>query len=63
VPDPICNRLAVLTTEITLRGVKKTWRLVFCLLALLAVVMLTANGCKTQSGSREFVPGKGWKPV
>lgn len=32
------------------------------LLALLAVV-LVATGCKTDGGSREFIPGKGWMPM
>lgn len=32
------------------------------LLALLAVV-LTATGCQTDKGSREFIPGKGWMPM
>jgi hypothetical protein len=31
--------------------------LLFALLALLA----GASGCKNSSGSREYVPGKGWK--
>ena len=30
-------------------------------LALLAVALVT-TGCKTKSGSREFIPGKGWVP-
>lgn len=37
-------------------GMKK----IFALL-MLAVVILGASGCKsTHSGSREFIPGKGW---
>jgi hypothetical protein len=32
------------------------------LLALLAVA-LAATGCKTDGGSREFIPGKGWMPM
>jgi hypothetical protein len=32
-----------------------------CLLLLLALVMV-AGGCANHSGSREFVPGKGWVP-
>ena len=38
---------------------KKIW-----LLVLLAVVALSLNsGCKSHSGSREFIPGKGWVPT
>lgn len=33
--------------------------LVFLLLA--ALVLAGATGCKTHSGSREFIPGKGWQ--
>jgi len=35
----------------------KTW-----LLLLLAITLLAASGCRTHSGSREFIPGKGWAP-
>lgn len=31
-----------------------------CALLLLAVVVFGLTGCKS-SGSREFIPGKGWK--
>ena len=32
---------------------------------VLAAVLLLAwgTGCKSSSGSREFIPGKGWRPV
>ncbi len=30
--------------------------------ALLAMATL-ALGCKSASGSREFIPGKGWRPT
>jgi len=33
-----------------------------CLL-LLAIVVVAAAGCRTSSGSREFIPGKGWRPT
>jgi hypothetical protein len=33
-----------------------------CLLLLLVATVWVAAGCKTHSGSREFVPGKGWVP-
>lgn len=34
------------------------------LLFAAALVMLGGlTGCKTHDGSREFVPGKGWRPV
>jgi hypothetical protein len=32
----------------------------YLLLIVLAVVV-AGTGCKTKSGSREFIPGKGWK--
>jgi predicted small secreted protein len=32
-----------------------------CLLLIL-VVALVAAGCATNSGSREYIPGKGWVP-
>ncbi len=31
----------------------------YLLLVLLAIT-ITVSGCATHSGSREFVPGKGW---
>lgn len=30
-------------------------------LILLAAVLLAVAGCKSHSGSREFIPGQGWK--
>jgi hypothetical protein len=30
------------------------------LLLILAAVLVTVSGCATHSGSREYVPGKGW---
>jgi hypothetical protein len=33
-----------------------------CLLLMLAVVLLVAAGCSTSSGSRDYIPGKGWVP-
>jgi hypothetical protein len=33
-----------------------------CLLLLLAAVIVCAAGCQTSSGSRDYIPGKGWKP-
>jgi hypothetical protein len=30
-----------------------------CMAVLLALMVITA-GCKSSSGSREFIPGKGW---
>lgn len=32
-----------------------------CLLLLVAL-MLAAAGCKSSSGSRDYIPGKGWVP-
>jgi hypothetical protein len=31
-------------------------------LILLLAALVVASGCKTHSGSREYVPGKGWVP-
>ncbi len=33
----------------------------FLALALAAVLVLGAVGCKSHAGSREFTPGEGWK--
>jgi hypothetical protein len=34
-----------------------------CLLLVLAGLLVAiGTGCKTSSGSREFIPGKGWVP-
>jgi hypothetical protein len=32
-----------------------------CALILLAAVVGLVTGCQTHSGSREFIPGQGWK--
>jgi hypothetical protein len=34
-----------------------------CMILLLLAVVLVAGGCCSNSGSREFVPGKGWVPT
>ncbi len=31
-----------------------------CLALVLAAAALLASGCKSDSGSKEFTPGKGW---
>jgi len=31
------------------------------LLSLAVLVLAGATGCKSHSGSREFIPGKGWQ--
>jgi hypothetical protein len=31
-----------------------------CAWLLLAVLVLGVAGCKTSSGSRDYIPGKGW---
>jgi Flp pilus assembly protein TadD len=33
-----------------------------CLLLILAAMLIGVAGCATHSGSREFIPGKGWVP-
>jgi hypothetical protein len=35
----------------------------FAVLFVLAVSLLAASACKTNQGSREFIPGKGWVPT
>jgi hypothetical protein len=30
---------------------------------LLACMAILGTGCKSDSGSREYIPGKGWKPT
>jgi hypothetical protein len=32
------------------------------LVLLLVAAVLVGAGCKTSSGSREYIPGKGWVP-
>jgi hypothetical protein len=32
------------------------------LLLVIAGLMIGAAGCKSSSGSREYIPGKGWVP-
>ena len=34
----------------------------FCVLLLLATVLLAAGCASNSSGSREYIPGKGWVP-
>jgi len=33
-----------------------------CAWLLLAVLVLGVAGCKSSSGSRDYIPGKGWVP-
>lgn len=33
------------------------------LVAVLAATLLAGSGCKSDPGSREYIPGKGWRPV
>jgi hypothetical protein len=32
------------------------------MVALLLVTLVAASGCANHSGSREYIPGKGWVP-
>jgi hypothetical protein len=34
----------------------------FVALLVLALTLLGTSGCKNHSGSREYIPGKGWVP-
>jgi hypothetical protein len=38
-------------------------RRVLLLLALAGFGMLLTTGCKSDPGSKEYIPGKGWKTV
>jgi hypothetical protein len=40
----------------------KRFLALFLLLAVLAGTLALVPGCKSSSGSRDFVPGKGWVP-
>lgn len=51
----MCLTLASLTMVIHLNGMTK-----WMLLALCAMI-LTLTACKSPSGSREYIPGRGWK--
>ena len=33
-----------------------------CVLIVLLATLVIGAGCKTHSGSREYIPGKGWVP-
>jgi hypothetical protein len=33
-----------------------------CAMLLLLLIVSAAAGCKSSSGSRDFIPGKGWMP-
>lgn len=37
-------------------------RTTFVTISLLLALWIAATGCKTKSGSREYIPGKGWVP-
>ena len=52
-----CPKLACLTTRIKIHHMKR-----LLLLSLAVLAMIVAVGCKSSSGSREFIPGKGWVP-
>jgi hypothetical protein len=48
----------------TCRAVNRDYlsgRLKIVLLILLLTALAGASGCKSASGSREFIPGRGWK--
>lgn len=32
-------------------------------LAIAAATLAVTSGCKSDKGSREYIPGKGWRPV
>jgi hypothetical protein len=33
-----------------------------CILIVLLAALVIGAGCKTHSGNREYIPGKGWVP-
>jgi hypothetical protein len=57
----LCYKLVSLTTPIRL-GAMRTfgWRLGWWLVLFASAAWLGA-GCAKDSGSKEFIPGKGWK--
>lgn len=54
----ICLKLAAVTMRIKLAAMTRA-----IALFLLAATLLAAAGCKTNKGSREFIPGRGWVPT
>ena len=36
---------------------------IFICLAFALALVLAGAGCKSKPGSREFIPGKGWKEI
>ncbi len=36
---------------------------ILLILALVAATLAITAGCKSDPGSREYIPGKGWRPV
>jgi hypothetical protein len=38
-------------------------RKIIVLFLALSAMLFMLNGCKSDPGNREFVPGKGWRPV
>jgi len=53
--------ITVRTSEITPSTTGGRWKVWAVLMTLLGLLLLNA-GCCSSSGSRDFVPGKGWVP-
>ena len=54
----MCPRLAAVTM-----GIKFVAMIRLLLIAALAATILSATACKTNEGSREYIPGRGWVPT
>jgi hypothetical protein len=57
----MCIRLAQMTILFSLEFMKS--KSLCWLFLLIAVLASSGVACSTESGAREFIPGKGWKPV
>lgn len=49
--------LALMQNSTRIRNMSK-----FIMLLVLAAALIVASGCSSPSGSREYIPGKGWVP-
>ncbi len=57
----LCNKLVSLTTSIRLTPMSASGRRLGWLGLLLALATWLGAGCASDSGSKEFIPGKGWR--
>jgi hypothetical protein len=57
----LCNKLVSLTTPIRFAAMRIHGRKFGWWGVLVAVAVWLGAGCAKDSGSKEFIPGKGWK--